>query len=132
MPVVFDMTPEEGILHLRFEGELSSKEIVGTAEVGGAYLRGTGRHLAIIDATAQIITADDRKTIVYWTGGLRQIPDACRIAYIPPLKVTAARARLIQKTAAGCGQVMRFFDCFDAAYEWIRFEHDRPGVVAAE
>ncbi|WP_300532479.1 hypothetical protein [Maricaulis sp.] len=132
MPVVFDMTPEEGILHLRFEGELSTKEIVGTAEVGGAYLRGTGRYFAIIDATAQAITADQHKTVVYWTGGLRQIPEGCRIAYIPPLKVTAERARLIRDVAARCGQLMRFFDCYDAAYEWIRFEHDRPGEAAAE
>ena len=132
MPVIFDMTPDEGILYLRFEGELSSKEIISTAEVGGAYIKGTSRLFAIIDATGQVLVADEHKTVVYWTGGLRQIPEGCRIAYIPPLQVGAERARLIRDVAARCGQLMRFFDCYDAAYEWIRFEHDRPGVAAAD
>ncbi len=132
VPVIFDMTPKEAILFLRFEGEISTKEVVATAECASAFVRGTRRHFVIIDASLQTITADDHKTTVYWSGGLSQLPEGCRIAYIPPLASAPKRARLVKEAAGRNGHTLRIYECVDEATKWIRFEHDRPGTLAAE
>ncbi|MBO6716309.1 MULTISPECIES: hypothetical protein [Alphaproteobacteria] len=132
MAVFFEMTPNEAILLLRFEGKISRKEILATAECASDYIRFTRRHFAIIDASLQTITADDHDTAVYWYGGLSQLPAGCRIAYVPPIASAPSRAKLISRAAADNGHRLLVYECINEATEWIRFEYDRAETIAAE